>query len=1117
MTLADRDARLVRLFAAAVLGRFDVVRALRARAPGGEPDRAWREVVLQVHVFAGFPRLVETYGVLEAAGGLGTIEPDEALGDRSAEAARADGRALFERIYASDAPAVHGMLARHHPDFARWIEEHAYGRVLARPGLEPRLRELCAVAALAVLGQERQLASHVRGALRCGATRRGRPRARRGRRPRAARAARARDGDRGALRGGRDGVARADSGAARSAPAGLELERQEPHPLPRAHLERGRTGLGRRLSEPGVEHAPAVDLELRRAGRALQHEVQLHALARFPTREGLALAAAQSRQHPRRIARVGEHARAATLVRAEQHDVEARDGHEEELGLHALGLLEGEEHVERAAPGTQGLAEHQHRTAPREEVVVAARRVEGRPALAVAHPLARLERALFAARAGKTQRHAVRAALEAHRGDRQAERLRDRLGPDRPLRLGHALARLAQRRELVDAEHAAVAREELVDALLEPGVLPGGLGLATQHAQALPRLAQHRDLCGPVGGARLGEAAREPRDERLVVRERAAERRARPVCVALARAQEAEREHDPRLERAARGRAREELDRVGRQHDRCGTRAGLELAEREEPLAAPRGHEAERPRLRVAPRVDAAGDGHAREPQFDRFAVARAHALRRAQEQLVEQARLARGELELRAHGRGPRLVGEELVALRRFGEPTATPQGARLEVELRQVETRVVRRLPLLERLQRRPARRERLERLVEEPAGEARGVELARRELRLPRGGQRGRGCRLRAVLRLRRELLRARLDPAAQVAVELVPVLVEPRATVLDVLVDEVLDARDRLGVDAAGVEARGGEQRRAAEQEALARREPIAAFEVGVDAGCEGRAPPSLRSGDVRVVRRARGLLEAPLELGGPSGELAFDALGDGARSEELREFGARAAARELRGRGEVARREPFLEAPVRRTLERDELVVEALAQARFQVARTHGALALERRRARAEHAVPRGREAVRVAFDGARERVERVLLRLRHGVARARALPAGPEREPRERARHREREGRESGVRAERTPLARERIECAGFDLGRAPLAQALEVGEELRRRRVALRAVARQALAQDEHHAARQLGREEPRVLHAGVEHVRENLRHGVAVERGAAAERVVERGTERP
>ena len=53
---------------------------------------------------------------------------------------------------------------------AAWIEEHAYGRVRARPGLPADRRELLAVAALAALGQERQLASHARGSLRVGAS-----------------------------------------------------------------------------------------------------------------------------------------------------------------------------------------------------------------------------------------------------------------------------------------------------------------------------------------------------------------------------------------------------------------------------------------------------------------------------------------------------------------------------------------------------------------------------------------------------------------------------------------------------------------------------------------------------------------------------------------------------------------------------------------------------------------------------------------------------------------------------------------------------------------------------------------------------------------------------------
>jgi alkylhydroperoxidase/carboxymuconolactone decarboxylase family protein YurZ len=179
MTLTDSDRRLVRLFTACVLGRWDEVRAVRAAARGAEPDRRWREAVLQVHVFAGFPRLVEAYGVFETCGGLGAFDPNEPgepdepgeIGQiGTAVDAAARGAQLFETIYGSGADEVRAMLARHHPDFARWILEHAYGRVLARAGLSADRRELLAVAALAALGQDRQLASHARGAVRCGAS-----------------------------------------------------------------------------------------------------------------------------------------------------------------------------------------------------------------------------------------------------------------------------------------------------------------------------------------------------------------------------------------------------------------------------------------------------------------------------------------------------------------------------------------------------------------------------------------------------------------------------------------------------------------------------------------------------------------------------------------------------------------------------------------------------------------------------------------------------------------------------------------------------------------------------------------------------------------------------------
>ncbi len=169
MTLTIKDLRLARLFSAAVLGNWEELRRLRRAAPAGEPDRAWREAILPVHIFAGFPRLVETFGVLAEEGGLGQAQPDE-LEDLAPPAFAARGQKLFDLIYGDQSERVGALLESYHTDFATWITSHAYGGVLSRDGLEGAQRELLACCALAALGQERQFQSHARGSLRLGAS-----------------------------------------------------------------------------------------------------------------------------------------------------------------------------------------------------------------------------------------------------------------------------------------------------------------------------------------------------------------------------------------------------------------------------------------------------------------------------------------------------------------------------------------------------------------------------------------------------------------------------------------------------------------------------------------------------------------------------------------------------------------------------------------------------------------------------------------------------------------------------------------------------------------------------------------------------------------------------------
>ena len=167
MAISPAEQRLVRLFVTAVVGDSEGLAGVCAAAGPGEPNGLWSEALLQVHLFAGFPRTIEAFEVVRRASGLRRFEAGAPR--RSTELQDA-GDALFERIYAASADSVRGRLAEHHPDMARWIREHVYGRVLSRPGLAARMRELLAVAALAVTGPDRQLASHARGAVRCGAT-----------------------------------------------------------------------------------------------------------------------------------------------------------------------------------------------------------------------------------------------------------------------------------------------------------------------------------------------------------------------------------------------------------------------------------------------------------------------------------------------------------------------------------------------------------------------------------------------------------------------------------------------------------------------------------------------------------------------------------------------------------------------------------------------------------------------------------------------------------------------------------------------------------------------------------------------------------------------------------
>lgn len=129
-----------------------------------------RELQLQSYLFVGYPRaIIALQALADCAGETGE---EGFLLDRSGRREWAGrGRLLCKRIYGRNYAPLLSAMRRTHPELADWMIHEGYGKVLARPFLSPRVRELCVIPILAVQESWPQLESHLRGALNVGARR----------------------------------------------------------------------------------------------------------------------------------------------------------------------------------------------------------------------------------------------------------------------------------------------------------------------------------------------------------------------------------------------------------------------------------------------------------------------------------------------------------------------------------------------------------------------------------------------------------------------------------------------------------------------------------------------------------------------------------------------------------------------------------------------------------------------------------------------------------------------------------------------------------------------------------------------------------------------------------
>ena len=169
-SLSSDDAAAVTLAAALAHGpdTADVVADhLQTR---GFSDEAAREVALQGALYLGVPRSLGLLAHVTNRDRSASPSSARLTSPRDLTRRRKNGEALFTKIYGEHTDRVLADLDRYHPELRDWILVNAYGHILARPELPPRVRELMAVAFLVVSGDFRPLSSHMRGAIHCGAT-----------------------------------------------------------------------------------------------------------------------------------------------------------------------------------------------------------------------------------------------------------------------------------------------------------------------------------------------------------------------------------------------------------------------------------------------------------------------------------------------------------------------------------------------------------------------------------------------------------------------------------------------------------------------------------------------------------------------------------------------------------------------------------------------------------------------------------------------------------------------------------------------------------------------------------------------------------------------------------
>ena len=171
--LDPQTLALVRIAVATATGDETKLRDRMVAAKAVHVPPQWvDELLLQSFLNVGYPLALVAFGVWRSvAGPVLESEKGESIAHPDWDRWTKRGVEACAEVYGRTFHKLMLNLRALHPAIEPLVVVDAYGKILARPGLDSKRRELCTLAAIAMLNAPRQLHAHLRGALNTGSSR----------------------------------------------------------------------------------------------------------------------------------------------------------------------------------------------------------------------------------------------------------------------------------------------------------------------------------------------------------------------------------------------------------------------------------------------------------------------------------------------------------------------------------------------------------------------------------------------------------------------------------------------------------------------------------------------------------------------------------------------------------------------------------------------------------------------------------------------------------------------------------------------------------------------------------------------------------------------------------